>query len=332
MPSEGIFERYINFYTDFAFKKFFGTPANKEFLISFLNALLKLKGDDEIRDLKHLNTEKLPALESDRKAIYDVYCENNKGEKFIVEMQKASQVNFIDRSLYYASFPIQEQGEKGYLSDLDGNKKSWDYSLRKVYVIGVLNFIIDDNPKHTEVVTHAKLRYDEYPDVLYSDKLEIINIEMPKFKKTEGELANMLDKWFFAMKNLYHLADRPKALRENIFKKLFNLAEISKYDPTELVAYRDSLKDYRDYYNTIEFAEIKGEARGHEKGLIEGHERGKAEGKREMITAMLLNGLSCEMIANISKLSIEDIKKIQSEERFKDRELTTEEREKYYLD
>jgi hypothetical protein len=51
-----------------------------------------------------------------------------------------------------------------------------------------------------------------------------------------------------------------------------------------------------------------------------------------MITAMLLNGLSCEMIANISKLSIEDIKKIQSEERFKDRELTTEEREKYYLD
>ncbi|MCR5455835.1 MAG: Rpn family recombination-promoting nuclease/putative transposase, partial [Bacteroidales bacterium] len=110
MPSEGIYERFINFYTDFAFKKFFGTPANKEFLISFLNALLKLEGDEEIKDVKHLNTEKLPIVESDRKAIYDVYCENNKGEKFIVEMQKASQINFIDRSIYYASFPIQEQG------------------------------------------------------------------------------------------------------------------------------------------------------------------------------------------------------------------------------
>ena len=102
---------------------------------------------------------------------------------------------------------------------------------------------------------------------------------------------------------------------EGIYER--SLAEIAKYDSTELIAYRDSLKDYRDYYNTIEFAEIKGETRGHEKGLIEGHARGKAEGKaegkREMITAMLLNGLSCEMIANISKLSIEEIKEIQSE-------------------
>ena len=306
MPSEGIYERYINFYTDFAFKKFFGTPANKEFLISFLNALLKLKGGEIIRDIRHLNTEKLPALESDRKAIYDVYCENNNGEKFIVEMQKASQVNFIDRSLYYASFPIQEQGEKGYLSDLDGNKKSWDYSLRKVYVIGVLNFIIDDNPKHTDIVTHAKLRYDEYPDELYGDKLEFINIEMPKFKKTESELEGMLDKWFFAMKNLYRLADRPKVLRELIFKKLFNLAEIAKYDSTELVAYRDSLKDYLDYYNTIDYAEVK----GREQGLIEGHARGKAEGILAVAKRMKNKGMSIDDICDMTGLSAEEIAKI----------------------
>ena len=310
MPSEGIYERYINFYTDFAFKKFFGTPANKEFLISFLNALLKLKGGEIIRDIRHLNTEKLPALESDRKAIYDVYCENNNGEKFIVEMQKASQVNFIDRSLYYASFPIQEQGEKGYLSDLDGNKKSWDYSLRKVYVIGVLNFIIDNNPEHTEVVTHAKLRYDEYPKDLYSDKLEIINIEMPKFVKKEGELEGMLDKWFFAMKNLYHFADRPKVLRELIFKKLFNLAEIANYDSAELVAYRDSLKDYRDYYNTIEFAEIKGEARGIEKGRAEGRAEGIAEGKLDIAHKMKAKGMSIGDICEMTGLSADEIAKM----------------------
>ena len=314
MPSEGIFERYINFYTDFAFKKFFGTPANKEFLISFLNALLKLKGEEVIRDLKHLNTEKLPALESDRKAIYDVYCENNKGERFIVEMQKASQVNFIDRSLYYASFPIQEQGEKGYLYDLDGTKKSWDYSLHKVYVIGVLNFVIDNNPEHTDVVTHAKLRYDEYPDVLYSDKLEIINIEMPKFKKTEGELDDMLDKWFFAMKNLYHLADRPKALRELIFKKLFNLAEIAKYDSTELIAYRDSLKDYRDYYNTIEFAEIKGKTEGMKEGRAQGRAEGRAEGAQNERIAIALKlkqaGVDMALIVQSTGLSEEEIEKL----------------------
>ena len=297
MPSEGLYERYINFYTDFAFKKFFGTPANKEFLISFLNALLGLKGGGEIRDVRHLNTEKLPIVESDRKAIYDVYCENINGEKFIVEMQKASQINFIDRSLYYASFPIQEQGEKGYLYKLDGSKKSWDYSLKKVYVIGVLNFVLDDNPKHTEMLTHAKLKYDEYPDELYSDKLEFINIEMPKFVKKEDELDGMLDKWFFAMKNLYRLADRPKALRESIFKKLFNLAEIAKYDSSELIAYRDSLKDYRDYYNTIEYAKAEG----------------KAEGKAEAVDFILTNmGLSLQEACKALGITVEEYERTKN--------------------
>ncbi|MBQ3691650.1 MAG: Rpn family recombination-promoting nuclease/putative transposase [Bacteroidales bacterium] len=314
MSSEGIYERFINFYTDFAFKKFFGTPANKEFLISFLNALLKLEGDEEIKDIKHLNTEKLPIVEADRKAIYDVYCENNKGEKFIVEMQKASQINFIDRSIYYASFPIQEQGEKGYIREMDDKKVYWKYELRKVYVIGVLNFVIDDNPDHTEVVTHAKIRYDEYDKELYSDKLEFINIEMPKFQKSEDELENMLDKWFFAMKNLYHLADRPKALREAIFKRLFNLAEISKYKPNELLAYRDSLKDYRDYYNTIDFAEIKGRKEGREEGraegLVEGITKGAQSKAYEIARQMLADGISIDMIAKYTKLSQEEIKKI----------------------
>jgi len=309
MPSQGLFERFINFYTDFAFKKFFGTPANKEFLISFLNALLKLKDDEEVKDITHLNSEQLPKVEHDRKAIYDVYCENNKGEKFIVEMQKAPQTNFIDRSIYYSAFPIQEQGVKGYLYKLDDKNVGWNYSLKKVYVISVLNFELDYNvigqaqndadDKHTHIVTHAKLRFDEYPDELYSDKLEFINIEMPKFKKTEDELSDMLDKWLYAMKNLYHLADRPKALREAIFKKLFNLAEISKYDTAERLAYQDSLKDYRDYYNTIETAEQKGRA----------EERAKAhEEKLRLACKFHKSGLmSLEQVASTMEIDFNEL-------------------------
>ena len=30
MGTEGIYERYVNFYTDFAFKKLFGTEVNKQ--------------------------------------------------------------------------------------------------------------------------------------------------------------------------------------------------------------------------------------------------------------------------------------------------------------
>mgnify|MGYP000311427132 CR=1 FL=1 len=105
--------RYVNPYTDFGFKKLFGTEMNKELLISFINSLFN--GKEVVKDLTYLNTEHLGGRELDRKAVFDVYCENEKGEKILVEMQKAEQQFFKDRSLYYATFPIREQAERGGL-------------------------------------------------------------------------------------------------------------------------------------------------------------------------------------------------------------------------
>ena len=124
-------ERYVNFYTDFAFKKLFGTDANKDLLMAFLNALLD--GREEIRDLTYLNVEHLGHVATDRKAVFDVYCENSRGEKFLIEMQKAEQEFFKDRSIYYSTFPIQEQAPQG----------QWNFELHKVYVLGILNFTFD---------------------------------------------------------------------------------------------------------------------------------------------------------------------------------------------
>lgn len=89
MCSEGIYDRYVNFFTGFAFKKFFGTEANKGLLISFLNALLQ--GREEIKEISYLNTEHLGTQEYDRRAVFDVYCTNDRGEYFLVEMQKGEQ-------------------------------------------------------------------------------------------------------------------------------------------------------------------------------------------------------------------------------------------------
>ena len=126
-------ERYVNFYTDFAFKKLFGTEVNKDLLISFLNSMFD--GKEVIRDLTYLNNEQLGTGELDRKAVFDVYCENEKGEKFLVEMQKAEQQFFKDRSVFYSTFPIRDQAIRG---------NSWDYNLKTVYTIGILNFCFDD--------------------------------------------------------------------------------------------------------------------------------------------------------------------------------------------
>ncbi|MBE6329433.1 MAG: Rpn family recombination-promoting nuclease/putative transposase, partial [Bacteroidales bacterium] len=199
--------RYINFYTDFAFKKFFGTEANKEFLISFLNALLELNGEKEIADLTYLNTEQLGFSNNERRAVYDVYCTTKEGERFIVEMQKAKQENFRDRALYYSSFAIQDQGQKG----TKNNTVYWDYKLSPVYVIGILDFVMDDSQeKVNHLITKVQLK-DDLNEV-FNKNLNFIFIEMPKFRKEEGELETFMDKWLYAIKNLGKLDDKPTAL------------------------------------------------------------------------------------------------------------------------
>ena len=94
-------EKYINPFTDFGFKKLFGTEFNKEILIDFLNQVLG--GKEWIQDLTYLNTENLGNTEADRKAIFDLYCENKTGEKFIIELQNAEQLYFKDRSMFYST-------------------------------------------------------------------------------------------------------------------------------------------------------------------------------------------------------------------------------------
>ncbi len=105
-------DKYINPFTDFGFKKLFGTEFNKPLLIDFLNEVIGSE-TGQIVALQYLSTEQFPHCDDDRKAIFDIYCENERGEKFIVEMQKAKQNYFKDRSVYYSTFPIQQQAEKG---------------------------------------------------------------------------------------------------------------------------------------------------------------------------------------------------------------------------
>ena len=95
--------KYVNPFTDFGFKKIFGEEASKPMLIDFLTNLLP---ETHIVDLTFKDKDKLGQTEDDRKAIYDIYCENNLGEKIIVELQKAKQNYFKDRTVYYSTFPI----------------------------------------------------------------------------------------------------------------------------------------------------------------------------------------------------------------------------------
>ncbi len=293
MDNRDFKDKYVNPYTDFGFKKLFGTEINKDLLISFINSLLH--GREVVKDLTYLNTEHLGTSETDRKAVFDVYCENEKGEKILVEMQRGIQQYFKDRSLYYATFPIREQGQKG----------EWDYQLKAVYIIGILNFTFDkdnDNYFHHEV----QLLDNKTKEVFY-DKLTFIYLEMPKFNKTEDELTSMFEKWLFVLRNLSRLMERPKALQERIFTKLFEAAEIAKFTKLEYDNYEESLKAYRDWKNTIDTEKKISWEEGHEKGREEGFEEGQEKKTIEMARNLKVKGIPINIIVECSGLTEEEI-------------------------
>ena len=286
MCSEGIFERYINFYTDFAFKKLFGTEINKDLLISFLNALLH--GREEIKYITYLNAERLGTQEYDRRAVFDVYCKNEKGEHFIVEMQKGEQQFFKDRSIYYSTFAIREQAPRGI----------WNYGLKGIYTIGILNFTIySDNEDFYHEVKLTDLATKE----VFYDKLTFIYLEMPKFTKTEAELETLFDKWLYVIRNLATLMDRPQALQERVFTHLFEVAEIAKFDRKERYEYEESLKNYRDWFSVMETAEIKGMAKGMAEGMAKGMAKGMVEGMAKGMAEGMAKGMAEGMVKGMAE-------------------------------
>lgn len=301
MCSEGIIERYVYFYTDFAFKKLFGTESNKDLLISFLNALLS--GKETIDDITYLNTEHLRTQEYKRRAVLDVYCKNEKGEYFLVEMQKGERQFFKDRSIYYSTFAIREQAPRGV----------WDYGLKGIYTIGILNFCFES--EGDDYFHEVKLVDLKTKDVFY-DKLTFIYLEMPKFTKTEDELKTLFDKWLYAIRNLASLMERPRILQEKVFAHLFEVAEIAKFDRKEMYEYQESLKVYRDWYSVMKTAEIRGLEKGMQEGLEKGMEKGIEKGKRErtldMARQMRADHMDPEMISRYTGLSVEELEQLFS--------------------
>ncbi|MBL1351848.1 MAG: PD-(D/E)XK nuclease family transposase [Zetaproteobacteria bacterium] len=285
-------DRYISPFTDFGFKKLFGTEPNKDLLIDFLNELLR-KDEGEIVDLSYISKEQLGRSADDRKAIFDIYCENEKGDKFIVEIQKAKQRYFKDRSIYYSSFPIQSQGKQG----------KWDFELTSVYTIGILDFVFEEDKNDHDIYHHEVQLFDKSTQKVFYDKLTYIYLEMPKFTKTEAELETHFDKWLFVLRNLEDLTKRPEKLQEKVFAKLFAQAEIASYTDDEYAQYEESLKYYRDLNNSIDTAFDDGKM----KGKIEGEIKGVLKGKIETAKNMKKKAYPIDDIAEITGLSVTEI-------------------------
>ena len=284
-------ERYINPYTDFGFKKLFGTELNKDLLISFLNALFE--GKQVVSDIRYLNSEQLGINALSRRAIFDVYCETVDGEKFIVEMQNVYQPFYKDRSVFYSTFPIREQANMG----------NWNFELKSVYTIGILNFVFPEDEYSEDCLYHEIKLMDTEDKHVFFDKLTFMYIEMPKFNKTEDQLVTMLDKWLFVLRNLTRLMEKPAALQERIFTRLFEQAEIAKFNKEDRRGYEQSMKAYRDISNAI----IGAKMLGRKEGIEEGRKEGRKESLIEIARKLKAKGMGQYDISEIIGLSVDDM-------------------------
>ena len=294
-------------------KKLFGEEACKPLLIDFLNALLPEV--HKITKLSFKNIEHFGQSVADRKAIYDLYCENEKGEKFIVELQKAKQNYFRERTIYYSTFPIHEQAEKG----------DWDFNLNAIFCIGILDFTFDDyesEPEKSEVLHTIKLK-NQHGKTFY-DKLTYLYLEMPNFKKTESELATRLDQWLYFIKHLEDFDSIPLLFKDEVFVQAFEKAKLANFGKSEWDSYHASLKTFRDNKNTFDYAKqtaysegrfeglqaglLEGKKEGIQEGLLKGEIKGKLEVKHEIAKNAFKKGLSIKDISELTGLSESEIK------------------------
>ena len=306
--------KYIDLMVDWSFKKIFGTEVNKDILIEFLKVIFPQYA---ISDITYVPTEQLGIMEDDRKAIFDVLCRTVDGKTFLVEMQRGYQKHFFERALFYTSFPIMKQGKKALAEEARGNRP-WDFSLDGVFFLGILNFKYEDD----EMTEHRYRLLEATSKKLMTDKLEFVFVEVEKFDKGEDELETDLDKWLYLLKNMSNLLGRPERLRDRIFTKLFDVAELAQLDDKDRTNYIKSMNTERDTYNQIEYARETGREEGREEGLKVGREEGKEEGLKEgrkegvkqnsfdIAKRMLEKGIDIETISELTGLTEKEISEL----------------------
>lgn len=297
--------KFINPFSDYGFKAIFGSEVSKDLIISFLNGVLQ---NEVIVNITFRNVEMLGLNHDFRRAVFDIFCENEKGEFFIVEIQRSPQKYFSDRVLYYASFAIQQQAilmKEKQEQQPEEAKKRWMYNINKVYVVCILNYVMD--PSHPDKYRWDIVRMDRELKVPFSETLNEVYLEMPKFVLSLRECDTIYKKWLYVLNHIEIMERLPEELNNQIFRKLKSIVEIEQMTPDERLAYELSISVERDLAACMATQYEAGEEKGKKIGKAEGLQEGKAEGLRQVASNMKRQGISAEQIASCTGLDLSEI-------------------------
>ena len=224
-------------------------------------------------------------------------------------MQKSRQKYFSDRVLYYASFAIQQQSmivkEKLEKEPDEKIRKRWNYQISKVYVVCVLNYVMEPSLPHK--YRWDVVRMDRELKVPFSETLNEIYLEMPKFVLPLHECDTLYKKWLYVLNNIEIMERLPQELNNQIFRKLKSIVEVERMTPDQRLEYELSLSVERDLSAALDTSFEDGMEKGIEKGKAEGLAEGKIEEQRLIAANFKKQGINIETIAQCTGLSVEEI-------------------------
>lgn len=309
--------RYLDPRADLTFKKVFGE--HPDLVISFLNALLPLDEDGQVRSIEYVPIELVPDNPLKKNSIVDVRCKDEKGRQFLVEMQMIWSEEFKQRVLFNAS--------KAYVRQLD---KREDYQLlQPVYSLNLVNETFE--PDLADYYHHYDVVNVEHTDRRI-EGLHLIFVELPKFTPRNYSEKRMKVLWLRFLTEMGGSQTVPQEFLDNPdVKKAVDILEESSYTPAQLEGYDkfwDIVRTERTYYNSAlrrgySDGVIKGREEGRAEGRAEGREEGRAEGfvegeaksegkwrmkeRTEVACKMFLMNMPIETIAKVTGLSENEI-------------------------
>jgi predicted transposase/invertase (TIGR01784 family) len=283
---------FINPKTDFAFKKIFGSEQSKDILISFLNAIVYNEAD-EIQDLTILDPYQAPRIKGIKDSYLDVKATLANGQTVIIEMQVLNILGFEKRVLYNAAKAFSIQLSVGE-----------DYTLlNPVIALTITDFEMFPEAPDRIISRYRLKEKDDLTD--YSDDIELVFVELPKFQLVLEEVHSLVDKWLYFLNCASQLATVPSRLKAvPAIDHAFAVAEQSGLSPKELEVLEKREMALHDSRNAI----LKAQQDGVKQGLVEGEKRKAIE-----IARSLLDVLDVATIAGKTGLSLEDVRQLAGE-------------------
>lgn len=286
--------QFLDVKTDYAFKRVFGSEESKGILIDFLNALIEFEDGSQITDLTIVDPWQIPLIQGMKDSYVDVKALLSNGKRVIIEMQVLNYEGLEKRILYNAA--------KLYSTQL---VKAQKYNtLEPIIALTITDFKLFG--EFEKVISYFRL-LETKELIEYSNEIELIFVELPKFNKSETELETITDKWIYFIKNAGDLDYIPKSFQESNLLDAFEIANTASLSAEEL-----EVQFKRKDFIYIQKGALE---KAKKDGVQEGLEKGMRKKEIELVKSSLANGLDIQLISEIIGLDVKEVQEIAAIDR-----------------